>query len=203
MNPIVFYFITFFLLPLLACSKKSNILEENLTQTNNIVLASSKYDTSNYRDSNSQSPNIKEDSDTTIFIQFGWLQWQLPEDDILKIAGLPDSLTQLIGDEVRGGYKKEWVYSQMGIKIGLGQEKLEGNSTIYFYWLDESCKLRSKNGIGIGSNAKDVFRVYHNKIDTSNTVLNKRIIVGDIYEGTQFIIQNDTVNKIYVGPGAE
>jgi hypothetical protein len=64
------------------------------------------------------------------------------------------------------------------------------------------CALTTSQGIGIGSDLKLIQLKYSSQIDKSASDENT-IVVGSIYEGTIFTLENNKVVKIFIGASAE
>jgi hypothetical protein len=101
---------------------------------------------------------------------------------------------------------QEWKFSDAGLSLDMGSEKIGGKKTVFSVTITGSSKLRTGRGIGIGDSRADVVKAYagfksepeEQFLETDNVYL-----VGSIFGGMVFSFENEKVTKIFLGASAE
>lgn len=137
--------------------------------------------------------------------QLGMLTLGLDETQIIDKMGEPEQSTEPEYWGSDGLMHKTWNFADKGMVIGL----VESNDTFVI----ESITVRepfdgsTSRGIRIGSTASEVLRAYDKVIDNETGLTmdgdNKVIVVGSVYGGLIFQIENESVVQIFIGAAAE
>ncbi len=69
--------------------------------------------------------------------------------------------------------------------------------------ISQPSTLKTDKGISIGSKANEVATVYQANVNSDESSPNQVIVVGSIYGGIQFFLENGTVKSIFIGASAE
>lgn len=133
--------------------------------------------------------------------KLGDLALGLDEQQVKNILGLPGMTTEPDYWGSDGLMHKTWEYPQMGIEIGFIE-----SGRIYVV---ERISVRhpfegaTSRGISIGSSEADVIAIYGDYISEQDSQIGYSIVVGSIYGGIIFSIENDIVTGIFIGAAAE
>lgn len=95
---------------------------------------------------------------------------------------------------------QQWDYKDDGISLGMVGE--EGNQVVDSIYATSPFRGRTKKGIRIGSTRDEVLKAYKEYINTEDTDDNT-IVVGFIYRGIIFEIDEGVVASIFIGAAAE
>ena len=127
--------------------------------------------------------------------------------EVIKNLGEPDFKGEemLLGAD--GKLHQDWVYTNKGIKTSMARTEKETEYTVWALTIKDPCKLLIE-GIGIGSTKEDVVNAHGSNIDQTistafSTPEKELILVGTIYDGIFFTIENGKVTEIFVGAKAE
>lgn len=108
------------------------------------------------------------------------------------------------GDKVVWGadalQHQDWNYNEQGISFDMTKE--EGHQIVNSIHVTSPFMEKTDKGIGVGSTKYDVLKAYEEHIDLEESNDN-RIVVGSIYGGIFFRIENGEVSSIFIGAGAE
>ena len=136
----------------------------------------------------------------------GRLQLGLTPREVQRILGNPEDMTKIHYQSSTGEYRYSWGYASKGVGVEFVQSEYEDNEN----WQKQAsalavcapCQYKTPEGIGIGSTYTDVINTYKDYIDYESSD-NTKVVVGSIFWGTIFFINNGCVNGIFVGAAAE
>lgn len=131
-----------------------------------------------------------------------WLRITIPGQVVINKLGVPEKKGKDEYWGATGTYMQNWIYSDLGIMLEMESERQGEEKRVFSITMVHPSKLSTSQGIVIGSNAGSVWEKYYNSIDSSNTDFNT-IVVGSIYDGTIFTIEEDSVIRIFIGAAAE
>jgi hypothetical protein len=147
------------------------------------------------------APNTASDTSKCEIIG-NWLKLDLAQKYIIDSLGIPE---QKGPDEYWGAlgtYVQKWDYISKGILLEMESDNQGGEKKVLMVTITSPCKLSTSRGVCIGANDLQIREKYGNLIDASNSS-NKSIVIGSIYGGTIFYLNNGVVSKIFIGAAAE
>ena len=102
-----------------------------------------------------------------------------------------------------GSEHQEWKYPSKGVVLGL--VKTSDNGVVVDHiTVGKPSSLKTARGVGIGSTREEVKAAYLDDIDPESDPLDEsQIVVGSLYEGLIFYMEDKKVVKIFVGAAAE
>lgn len=138
--------------------------------------------------------------------------------DILKVESLDFLKINMLANEVQnklgnpeeksaniilgydGNYHQNWDYKSKGISLGL--VGVDGKQSIDKISIKNPSKYQTKKNIGIGSTKNQIQNAYGKEI-TKDAAKPDWLIVGTIYGGLMFELEDDKVSQIFIGAAAE
>jgi len=132
--------------------------------------------------------------------KLGNLKVGMTTDEVIKELGGCLDKSDTAACEVCGLEHQEWNYKDQGIKLVMVKE--EEGEVVSSIHLISPYNERTDKGIGIGSTVDDVLKAYAKDINAEEGDDNV-IVVGSIYGGIVFRIENGAVSSIFIGAGAE
>ncbi len=132
----------------------------------------------------------------------GWLKLSLNQKNIIDSIGQPDKKSKDEFWEATSTFVQHWEYELKGIELEMESNKENEAKEVMMITIMAPCSLRTSQNIGIGSDINLVKEKYQNLINKSSSD-DKEIVVGSIYGGTIFSIENGKVSKIFIGAAAE
>jgi len=139
--------------------------------------------------------------------KFGEIKLGIDSISVVEILGQPDSVTTVNYWGADGGYHNEWVYTTIGLTIGLNRIPDHPDSKFHECLTDRMTmttpSLFSTNRrIQIGSPKIEVMSNY--KLAIADTLgYNNHIVAGTVYGGLIFQFKQDSVVSIFLGAAAE
>jgi hypothetical protein len=118
---------------------------------------------------------------------------------VIELIGKPEEESKVEMSQVDGSYYQSINYSKKGIEIVLVVDSVKKVSNIL---INKPCSLKTSKQIGIGSSFDEVQNAYKESINPefSDT---ESIVVGTVYGGIVFSLENRKVKTIYVGISAD
>lgn len=151
-------------------------------------------------DTETQSKNASEVTEKEVID--GWLEESINQQVVIEKIGNPEKKGE---DEYWGAigtYVQNWEYPTLGIYLEMESESQGGDKIVRSITIAQPCNFTTSQGISIGSDSKIVKEKYLKLIDASNSDANT-IVVGSIYGGTIFTLEDGAVSKIFIGAAAE
>lgn len=132
-------------------------------------------------------------------ITFGPLHLGMTEAQAVKIVGKPKTrpLGQLMG--AIGDYEAFWEFDH-GVLLKMSADTPKGPYHVSSIQLDRPSQWKTPAGIGIGSSRADVAAVYGKYFGRVSDA--SQILVGSVYYGLLFTVENDRVISAFLGPMA-
>lgn len=122
--------------------------------------------------------------------------------NISKILGKPDQKTKTVMWEGDGLKHQTWQYTNRGIVLDVVVEKNPKMSWINMITIHEPCSFKTQKNIGIGSTRSEIENQYAGLINDEESG-EEQIILGSIYGGIIFSLEEDRVKSIFFGSSAE
>ena len=94
---------------------------------------------------------------------------------------------------------QKWRYPAKGIEFDM--VKREGAFVVNMISITTPCDYKTKQGIGIGSPAKEVQSAYPNQLNPA--VNGTKLVAGTVYGGIIFGLDGGVVSSIFIGAAAE
>ena len=139
------------------------------------------------------------DAKESLFI----LNNSLLDDEVVKLFGEPETKSEAIVWGADGLEHQDWYYSSKGIDLGFIRND-ENKQVVFSINLQSLCTLKTSRGIGIGSTKDEVRKAYEHEINPEeNSIDSSEIVVGSVYGGLIFILENDLVTSIFIGAAVE
>jgi hypothetical protein len=101
-----------------------------------------------------------------------------------------------------GFFHQTWACREQGVQFDMVSDKKGGEKTIVSITITAPSKLKTKQGIHIGSSERDVSHAYGREKD-SEASTNNVFVAGSAYGGLVFQFQNGKVASIFLGASAE
>lgn len=123
--------------------------------------------------------------------------------DVVKFLGEPEKKSEPIVWGADGLEHQTWYYSSKGIELGFIKDD-ENKQLVFSIKLQSPCTLRTSKGVHIGSTKDEVLKAYEHEINPEeNNADSSEIVVGSVYGGLIFILENGLVVSIFIGAAAE
>ena len=94
---------------------------------------------------------------------------------------------------------QKWRYPAKGIELDMANR--DGAFLVNRIRITTPCEYKTKQGIGIGSSAKDVQAAYMNQLNPAYS--DTKLVAGTIYGGIIFGLDGGVVSSIFIGAAAE
>jgi hypothetical protein len=117
-----------------------------------------------------------------------------------KIGSAPTSKSDLTLEGASGEYVTSWKFEGVEAKLSATAQDLP--VTLRALTITAPSALKTKEGLGIGASEAEVKSTYGPKVNTEESSPDK-IVVGSVFGGMIFTIDNGTVSEIFVGAAAE
>ncbi|GEM_PF-1038257 len=132
----------------------------------------------------------------------GPINLSLSSEDVVKALGEPEEKSEFLVWDSDGLEHQSWIYAKEGIILEI--VKTENAITVASIDISSPCTYKTSRGIGIGSKKSEVYEAYKPEIDPAeNKEDSEFIVVGTVYGGIIFSIENDSVSGIFIGASAE
>ena len=102
-----------------------------------------------------------------------------------------------------GLFHQNWDSPKCGIEFDMVSDTNKSKQRIASITVSSPSTLKTDKGISIGSKVSQVESAYQAYVNSDESTPNRVIVVGSIYGGIQFSLENDTVSSIFVGASAE
>lgn len=124
-------------------------------------------------------------------------------EDVLTVLGKPASATQEIEMGADGRYWQDFKWPSQGVAIGAASDEAGGSKTVDRIHLTPPSKLKTPEGIGLGSTEASVIAAYGALKEDFSTKPKLHFTAGSIYGGAQFEFTNGLVRDVFLGASAE
>lgn len=131
-----------------------------------------------------------------------WIRQEVDGQVVIDELGLPEQKGEDKYWGATGTYVQNWDYTSLGISFEMESINQNEAKKVFSITIFAPCKLTTSQKVGIGTTKDIVLDKYSSHIDKSNSNENI-IVVGSIYGGTIFTLENGVVSKIFIGAIAE
>lgn len=141
----------------------------------------------------------------------GGIQLGMPEAELMAIAksesmGVPekgeDILWEAIGEAVQ-----TWDFKEARLSVDMGSSEIGGEKEVFSITVKAASKLKTARGIGIGSTKEDAAEAYADyptdEFEADVVAENGNLLIGSIYGGMIFKLDNGIISEIFLGASAE
>ena len=129
----------------------------------------------------------------------GFLKIGLASSEVLAGLGEPADKSPIRIWGADGMEHQTWRYPAKGIEFDMVNR--DGAFRVNRIQIKNPCDYKTKQGIGIGSSAKEVQAAYANKLNPE--VNGTNLVVGTVYGGIIFGMDDGVVSSIFIGAAAE
>lgn len=133
--------------------------------------------------------------------QVGPLRLGLPEKQFSSKLGKPASESKPRLEAASGLTIKERSYPKWGLKLVLSHEQAKDPWKVERFTVTAPCPWKTPQGLGIGSSDEEVRKTYAELLDSEQP--SSDLVVGSIYDGVIFSVEDHKVKSIFVGAAAE
>jgi hypothetical protein len=102
-----------------------------------------------------------------------------------------------------GLFHQNWQSKSCGVEFDIVSDTKNSAQSISSMSIQSPSTLVTDRGVSIGSNVSDITSHYKNYVNSEESTPKKVIVIGSIYGGIQFFLQQDTVQSIFIGASAE
>jgi len=131
----------------------------------------------------------------------GEIKIGLTYERVIELLGEPEEVTKVEMSQVDGSFYQSISYSKKGIEIVFVIDS-DSVKKVSNFLIRSPCSLKTSKKIGIGSSYEEVENAYKESINPefSDT---ESIVVGTVYGGIVFSLENRKVKTIYIGISAD
>lgn len=142
------------------------------------------------------------DSEYPYDILNDWLQLGIPQAKVIEMLGEP---TKKDKDEYWGAtdtYVQKWHFNDIGLKLHMESEKEGGLKQVFSITAHAPNTMKTSKNARIGIKKEKLISLYadHYNIELQHE---NSIIIGSIYGGVIYTIENGLVSEIFIGAAAE
>lgn len=174
-------------------AKIKNELLVHLYNSNGVTELKTDFDCDSY---------IAKNQDFLYDIMDGWLKLGLNQSDVINKLGQPDEKNTEEFWGAIGTYVEKWSYNSKGITLQMDSENKGGNKKVLMITISNPSAMKTVRKVGINSSKDLVIAKYGADINEGYIGKNE-IVVGSIYGGIIFELENDKVKTIFIGAKAE
>lgn len=134
----------------------------------------------------------------------GPLHLGMPADSVIKIAGAPAKKTRPVEWGADGLLHEDWTWDKGSLALNFSSEKgaAPGTQLLFSITAQSPNPYKTKAGIGLGSSYEDIRAAYQQDINKEESTP-EQVVVGSVYGGILFTLQQNKVTRIFVGAAAE
>lgn len=129
----------------------------------------------------------------------GFLKIGLASSEVLAGLGEPADKSPIRIWGADGLEHQTWRFPAKGIEFDMVNR--DGAFRVNRIQIQKPCEYKTKQGIGIGSSAKEVQIAYTNKLNPAYS--GTKLVVGTVYGGIIFGMDGGVVSSIFIGAAAE
>lgn len=162
----------------------------------------------------SESSTISPEGDTTTkqmdtaagpdIKSLGNIFLEQPTQETVKALGNPDEKSKPVEWGADGLMHEDWNWKTKGLLLNMssGKEAVSASQSVFSITATAPCTLKTKAGISIGSRYDEIKAAYKNMINTEESSP-EQVVIGSIYGGIIFTIEQNKVSRIFLGAAAE
>lgn len=191
-------FFGFCIVFLIACNHKENT---QTTQNNSTSVTEISQNLKKPIDQKDQEDLAEKGFDLMNNESIGIIKFGMTANEIIEFLGKPEDISEPFYSEVDGETYQHFDYKKEGIFLSFVL-KSDSTKEVRLIEIKPPCDLKTSRQIGIGSNSSEIINSYKEFINEEFSD-SSEIVLGSIYGGIIFKIENQEVKSIYVGPSTE
>lgn len=125
----------------------------------------------------------------------------LKASNAVKLFGEPEEKSETVILAADGLEHETWSYISKGIELDIVKDK-EKQQSVFSIFINSPSTLKTSKGICIGSTKDEVMKAYKDDINTKELTADE-IVVGTVYNGIVFSMENNKVAWIFIGSASE
>jgi hypothetical protein len=127
----------------------------------------------------------------------------MTESELLAVLGQPDEESEAQEWGSDGMKHSDWAYKALGLSVNMSDSaNPESEFTVFSVSATAPCTEATQRGIKIGDKKDAVTVTYADAINPEDSSENE-VVVGSIFGGLIFYIENGAVSSIFIGAAAE
>ena len=130
----------------------------------------------------------------------GELSFELDGDGVEAVLGKPSKRTPVVMEDAMGLFVSTWQWPKQGIEIRMAAQNEAGPFRVSSMVARAPSKRRTEKGIGLGSTPEAIEEAYGKAL---THVEETSVVVGSIYGGLLFELEEGKVRSIFIGASAE
>jgi hypothetical protein len=130
----------------------------------------------------------------------GSLRFGLNAAAVERLLGAPEHQSTVVEQAADGLYVMTWDWPAQGVAVELAGESASGPFEVQALSIRAPSQLRTARGIGLGADAAAIVRAYG--ADHTH-VSDDAVVVGSLYGGLRFDLEQGAVRTIFIGASAE
>ena len=130
----------------------------------------------------------------------GELSFELDGDGVEGVRGTPSKRSPVAKEEAEGLVVSTWQWPKQGIEIRMAAESKVGPFRVSSMVARAPSRRRTSKGIGLGSTPEAIEEAYGK---TLTHVDETSVVVGSMYGGIHFELEDGKVRSIFIGASAE
>jgi hypothetical protein len=130
----------------------------------------------------------------------GELSFELDGEGVEGVLGKPSKRTPVVMEEAVGLFVSTWQWPKQGIEIRMAAERKAGPFRVSSMVARAPSTRRTSKGIGLGSTPEAIEAAYGK---TLTHVEESSVVVGSVYGGLLFELEEGRVRSIFIGASAE
>ncbi len=134
----------------------------------------------------------------------GDLRLGMSTDSAETIAGKPGSKSKAEKWGADEMMHETWKWNDKGLEMNIvsDPQNAAAGKQVFSITASANCPYKTKAGIGVGSTMEEIQAAYKDQINKEETGDNQ-VIIGSMYGGIIFTLQNNKVLHVFVGAAAE
>ncbi|MDP4623501.1 MAG: hypothetical protein NWT08_00040 [Akkermansiaceae bacterium] len=150
-------------------------------------------------------------ADVMFDVRIGGIGIGFPEEHLLAMAA-KEGLGELVkGEDVMweaiGEAVQSWNFKANGLSVDMASANIGGKKSVNSITIEAPSKLKTERGIGIGSTKGDVEKAYGryptDELDAKVIAENGDLLIGSLFGGMIFGLDDGKVTSIFLGASAE
>lgn len=125
----------------------------------------------------------------------------LKASNAVKLFGEPEEKSETVILAADGLEHETWSYISKGIELDIVKDK-EKQQSVFSIFINSPSTLKTSKGICIGSTKDEVMKAYKDDINAKELTADE-IVVGTVYNGIVFSMENNKVAWIFIGSASE
>jgi hypothetical protein len=135
--------------------------------------------------------------------KIGKLHTGIPAGEVTGLPGCVFKKGKLISSEADGAWHQTWSAPGCGLTLGFTAQDKKAPLSLFDFKIEAPNTFKTQKGIGIGSSEAQVRAQYLRDINKEESTSQQTLVLGSMYGGVVFELENGKVTSIFVGASAE